>query len=176
GPDAARAARFPQKRDSGCEETQEHEGRVRLGSCAPDDAPPLLAVAHQLDVASASDRPAVRGALHADGTLPVASAHDQLLVGQPRDDLQREPGPGHGEPPAAPGPHPGPPARPVIERNQRAPGGAAGGGRSQSQPTSSGPSALVLHSRSIHASPDTESGSPPTRTVPSAPPPGGENE
>ncbi len=38
----------------------------------------------------------------------------------------------------------------------------------QSHPASSGPSALVLHSRSIHARPDTGSDSPPVRTVPRA--------
>ena len=39
---------------------------------------------------------------------------------------------------------------------------------SQSQPARSRPSALVLHSRSIQARPETSSDSAPTRTVPRA--------
>src|SRR5882724_10319870 len=81
---------------------------LRLGQAA------RLPVADELHVTVTGDGPSAVGAAHLHRAFPVARAHVQLLVGQPRRDRQLEAARGVGEPPAggifdpAPAAAPGP--------------------------------------------------------------------
>src|SRR5882672_3144885 len=71
-------------------------------------------VAYHLDISTTSHRPR-----HDNGPLPVARAHDQLLVGEHGSDLKIEAEPGYAEPPSRGIARAAPRARPCVDGLER---------------------------------------------------------